>query len=329
MKPLLIVNPRAGGGRTGSLFAKMADPIERSLGSFDAAFTERGRHAVEIAREAALEGRETVIAVGGDGSIHEVVAGLMAARAQGAKGTRLGIIGQGTGGDFRKTLGLEHRLDKYCAAIAAGKTRAVDVGRFSYLSHEEESSSSYFINILSIGMGGLVDRYVADGSRALGGTIAYFSASLRGLIHSEIGVLNCTIHEGGRTHEEEIHSRLLAICNGRYFGSGMFIAPMAKLDDGFFEVVSLGAASRLSFALNSSKIYTGAHLNNPETKHFRCDKITIELANPRVREKYLLDVDGEALGKLPLEVELLPGALEIFAPAEANAERAKDVGNAA
>jgi diacylglycerol kinase (ATP) len=314
MKPLLIVNPRAGGGRTGALFTKMADPIERSLGGFDTAFTERGRHAVEIAREAALEGRETVIAVGGDGSIHEVVAGLMAARDQGAKGTRLGIIGQGTGGDFRKTLGLEHRLDRYCAAIAAGQTRAVDVGRFSYLTHNEESSSSYFINILSIGMGGLVDRYVADASRALGGTLAYFSASLRGLIDSEIGVLNCTIHEGGSSREEEIHSRLLAICNGRYFGSGMFIAPMARLDDGLFEVVSLGAASRLSFALHSSKIYTGAHLSNPETKHFRCDKITIELANKSVREKYLLDVDGEALGKLPLEVELLRGALEIFAP---------------
>jgi YegS/Rv2252/BmrU family lipid kinase len=315
MKPLLIVNPRAGGGRTGSLFAKMQDPIERSLGSFDTTFTERGRHAVEIARDAALEGRETVIAVGGDGSIHEVVAGLMAAREKGAKGTRLGIIGQGTGGDFRKTLGIEHRLDRYCAAIAGGKTRAVDVGRFSYLDHNEEPSQSYFINILSIGMGGLVDQYVADASRALGGTVAYFAASLKGLINSEIGVLNCTIHEGGTTRQEEIHSRMLAICNGRYFGSGMFVAPMAELDDGMFEVVDLGSASRLNFAMGSSKIYTGAHLKSPETKHFRCDRITIELVNKGIQDKYLLDVDGEPLGKLPLEVEVMPGALEVFAPA--------------
>jgi len=316
MKPLLIVNPRAGGGRTGSLFAKMQDPIERSLGGFDVTFTERGRHAVEIAKDAALAGRETVIAVGGDGSIHEVVSGLMAARVEGAKSTRLGIIGQGTGGDFRKTLGIEHRLDQYCAAIAGGKTRAVDVGRFSYLDHNEESSSSFFINILSIGMGGLVDQYVADASRALGGTVAYFAASLKGLIHSEIGVLNCTIHEGASSRQEEIHSRMLAICNGRYFGSGMFVAPMAELDDGLFEVVDLGSASRLNFAMGSSKIYTGAHLKSPETKHFRCDKITIELANQSIRDKFLLDVDGEPLGKLPLEVEVMPRALEVFAPAE-------------
>jgi diacylglycerol kinase (ATP) len=316
MKPLLIVNPQAGGGRTGSLFAKMQDPIERSLGGFDVTFTERGRHAVEIAEDAALAGRETVIAVGGDGSIHEVVAGLMAAREKGAKGTRLGIIGQGTGGDFRKTLGIEHRLDQYCAAIAGGKTRAVDVGRFSYANHKEEPSSSYFINILSIGMGGLVDQYVAEGSRALGGTVAYFAASLKGLIHSEIGVLNCTIHEGDKSREEEIHSRMLAICNGRYFGSGMFVAPMARLDDGMFEVVDMGAASRLNFAMGSSKIYSGAHLKSPETKHFRCNKITIELVNKGIRDRYLLDVDGEPLGKLPLEVEVMPGALEVFAPAE-------------
>lgn len=315
MKPLLIVNPQAGGGRTGSLFAKMQDPIERSLGGFDVTFTERGRHAVEIAKDAALAGRETVIAVGGDGSIHEVVSGLMAARVEGAKSTRLGIIGQGTGGDFRKTLGIEHRLDQYCAAIAGGKTRAVDVGRFSYLDHNEESSSSFFINILSIGMGGLVDQYVADASRALGGTVAYFAASLKGLIHSEIGVLNCTIHEGASSRQEEIHSRMLAICNGRYFGSGMFVAPMAELDDGLFEVVDLGSASRLNFAMGSSKIYTGAHLKSPETKHFRCDKITIELANQSIRDKFLLDVDGEPLGKLPLEVEVMPRALEVFAPA--------------
>lgn len=316
MKPLLIVNPQAGGGRTGALFTKMQDPIERSLGSFDTALTERGRHAVEIARDAALEGRETVIAVGGDGSIHEVVAGLMEAREKGAKGTRLGIIGQGTGGDFRKSLGLEHRLDKYCAAIAAGKTRAVDVGRFAYRTHEGEAAQSYFINILSVGMSGLVDRYVAGASRALGGTLAYFSASLRGLLESEIGVLNCTLHQGDAKQEVELRSRMLAICNGRYFGSGMYVAPMAKLDDGLFEVVDLGAASRLGFFFSSSRIYTGAHLKSPEVKHFRCDKITIALANTPAQEKFLLDVDGEALGKLPLEIEVMRGALEIFAPAK-------------
>src|SRR5207244_3327252 len=98
MKPLLIVNPRSGGGRTGSAFESMRPVVERALGEVDVAMTERPRHAVDLAREAAQAGRETVVAVGGDGSIHEIVNGLMQARELGANWTRLGILGQGTGG---------------------------------------------------------------------------------------------------------------------------------------------------------------------------------------------------------------------------------------
>src|SRR5262249_38147211 len=131
--PLLIVNPRSGGGKTGKIFDALRVPLERALGAVDVVFTERARHAVEFARDAAVDGRELVVAVGGDGTIHEVVNGLMQARDAGKKAAKLGIIGQGTGGDFRRTLGIEHRLDRYCAAIAGGKTKRVDVGRASFV----------------------------------------------------------------------------------------------------------------------------------------------------------------------------------------------------
>lgn len=314
MTPLLIVNPRSSGGRTGKLFDQMRGPIERALGDIDVSFTERGRHAVDLAREAALAGRETVVAVGGDGSIHEVVNGLMEARDQGATSTRLGIIGQGTGGDFRKTLGLEHRLDKYCAAIAAGKTRPLDIPRFSYVDNDGKPASAFFVNILSAGMGGLVDRYVASAGRALGGTLTYFVASLKGLVNSEIGVLGCTITHEGKTREQEIKTRNIALCNGQYFGSGMHVGPMARVDDGLLDVVDLGATSRLHVALTSNRIYSGKHLEAPEVSHFRCEKIRIELLNQSVRSVFALDVDGEPLGDLPIEVEVIKGALQVLAP---------------
>jgi diacylglycerol kinase (ATP) len=313
-KPLLIVNPRSGGGKTGRTFEAMRGPIERAIGAFDVVFTERGRHAVDLARDAAQAGRETVVAVGGDGAIHEVVNGLMEARAQGSSRTRLGIVGQGTGGDFRRTLDLEHRLDRYAAAIAGGRTRAVDVGRFSYTSHDGAPRSSYFVNILSVGIGGLVDQIVAETSKSMGGTVAYFVASFRGLLKSEIGVLEATIGEKGASREEEIKTRSLAICNGRYFGSGMHVAPMAKPDDGLFEVVDLGAASRLKFMMHSSSIYSGDHLRNPEVRHFRCDRLTLTLKNRDIADRFLLDVDGEPLGRLPITIELLPAAIDVFVP---------------
>lgn len=314
MKPLFIVNPRSGGGRTGQVFESMRRPIERIVGELDVTYTEKQRHAEDIAREAALAGRETVVAVGGDGSIHEVTCGLMAAREAGKSGTRLGVLGQGTGGDFRRTVGLEHRLDKYCHVIAAGRTRPVDVGRFTYQAFDGTEKTAYFINILSAGMGGLVDRYVAEMGRSMGGTAAYFAASLRGLVESEIGHLKCTVRHAGKERVVHLSTRNIAICNGRYFGSGMHVAPMADLFDGQFEVVSLGAAPKIKFALTSSRIYSGKHLGHPDVEHFPCDRIQIELENERVADKFLLDVDGEPLGKLPITIDVVPGAIPVLVP---------------
>lgn len=314
MKPLLIVNPSSGGGRTGALFEKMRAPIERVLGSVDVVFTERPRHAVDLARDAALSGRETIVAVGGDGSINEVTNGLMLAREQGSTQARLGIIGQGTGGDFRKSVGLKHRLDLYCEAIAGGKERAVDVGRATFRSHEGAETTAYFVNILSMGISGLVDKYVASMGRTLGGTLTYFVASVRGVVDSEVGVLRCRITMDGETREEELRSRTLAVCNGRFFGSGMKVAPMAVPDDGVFEVINLGGAPRLKFFASSSKMYTGSHIQSPDVECFRCQRIEIELLNEGIRDRFLLDVDGEPLGTPPITIELIPKAIKVLVP---------------
>jgi diacylglycerol kinase family enzyme len=209
---------------------------------------------------------------------------------------------------------IEHRLDRYASVIAEGKTRRIDVPRVKYTTHQGGRAEGFFVNILSVGLGGLVDRYVAEGGRAFGGTAAYFLASARALLESRIGAVACTFWLDGKTSQEQLQSRNLALCNGRFFGSGMEVAPMAKLDDGILEVIDLGAAPRLKFAMASSAIYKGAHLKNPEVKHFRCERAKLELLNRDVNDKFLLDVDGEALGTLPIEIELVKGALEVLVP---------------
>lgn len=326
MKPLFIVNPRSGGGRSGRALEALLDVARSSLGEIDASFTERPRHATELAREAAEAGREVVVAVGGDGSIHEVANGLLQARERGATKTSLGIIGQGTGGDFRKALGLEHRLDRYLAAIAGGVARPIDVGRFAYTTHDGREAESYFINILSVGMGGLVDTYVAQTTKAFGGTVAYFAASARAMVDSQLARLAITARapsvEGpgldkkpGETRELEVDSRMLAICNGQFFGSGMHVAPTASPFDGKLDVVSIGGASLLSFMRASGRIYGGTHLTQPGVEHFRCDRLTIELLGGADPALFCLDVDGEPLGRLPITVSLLPAALPVLLPA--------------
>ncbi len=314
MKPLVILNPNSQGGKTGARADELVTVLARYAGEVDRADTERPRHAADIAEQAAKDGRPAVVAVGGDGTIHEVVNGLMRARAAGLAVPKLGIIGQGTGGDFRRTLGLEHRPDRYCQAIAEGKTRAIDVGKFGYRDKAGGDGTAYFVNILSVGMGGLVDEYVAQSGRALGGSFAYFSASLKALVKSEVGVLDCKVKEGGKTREVRIATRTLAVCNGRYFGSGMEVAPMAVPDDGLFHVVSLGAAPKLKFALASMAIYKGEHVKNPDVEVLSCEAIDIDLDNAAIRADFPLDVDGEPLGTLPLSIELVPKAIDVFVP---------------
>src|SRR5678815_5765988 len=116
MKPLLVVNPKAGGGRTGAIIGDVRGALERKIGEVDVVQTTPRGSAIDLAEAGAKEGRELVVAVGGDGTFSEVCNGVLRA----GKPARVALIGQGTGGDFRKTLGIEHRLDRYVDAIASG-----------------------------------------------------------------------------------------------------------------------------------------------------------------------------------------------------------------
>jgi len=314
VKTLLVVNPQSGGGATGRTFDSMRRAIEKALGEVDVAMTERSGHGIDLAREGALAGHDLVVAVGGDGTLHEVVNGLMQAKssdygAGSAKNVQLGMIAQGTGGDFRKTLGLEHRLDKYLDALKSGRERTLDVGKFT----GGGKTGHYFVNILSAGLGGLVDQYVRDAPRFLGGKAAYFGASLKALVNARLGNLRCKVTNDGKTETRDVKSYMIAICNGRFFGGGMKVAPMADIDDGKLEVVALGATSKVGFALTSNAIYDGSHIGKNGTVHFRADAIEIDLANDDARSAYLLDVDGEPMGGLPLRIEVVPKALTLRA----------------
>jgi YegS/Rv2252/BmrU family lipid kinase len=306
VKPLLVVNPNSAGGKTGKTFPALRSAVEASLGDIEVAMTTHGGHGTELARQGAEAGHQLVIAVGGDGTINEVMNGLMLA----SKKAQLGVIGQGTGGDFRKALGIEHRLDKYVDAIKSGRVRRLDVGKMS----RADGASRYFMNILSAGMGGLVDQYVATASRAFGGTAAYFFSSVRALVNIKRGRLSCKVTCDGATSEKNLEALLIAICNGRYFGSGMMVAPMAEIDDGTLEVVAMAAPSKLGFAMGASRrIYSGTHLELPTTTHFRCQKIELSLTNDDAKDVFLVDLDGEPQGQLPISIEVVPGAIELRA----------------
>ncbi|HEY5146281.1 MAG TPA: diacylglycerol kinase family protein [Polyangiaceae bacterium] len=307
MRTLVIVNPRSGGGHASKSLDEVRALLARRLGDVDVQVTAQAGHGIDLAREATRGGCPLVVAVGGDGTLHEAANGILDAGG----GAALGFVGLGTGGDFRRTLGITHRLDAYVDAIANAREVPIDVGKVTYRAFDGTVASRWFVNVLSAGMGGLVDRYIARTTKVLGGRAAYFAASARALAASERGHLRCGVALGDERHEVQLATYMIAICNGRYFGGGMHVAPMAKPDDGRFEVVSMDAPSKLAFAAYSPRIYDAKHLSNADVRHFGCDHMTLDLENDRARGVFLLDVDGEPLGGLPVEVELVPQALRI------------------
>lgn len=308
MKPLVILNPRSGGGKTGRVEKELRETIVRSIGDVELVKTERGGHARELAKEGAEAGHPLVVAVGGDGTISEVTDGII----RSGKEAELGIIGQGTGGDFRKSLDIPHRLDAYLDRLKKRKTRTIDVGQLQYTDSSGTAHKTHFVNILSLGMGGLVDTYVADANRALGGTFAYFAASTKALLNIKLGKLKLSmVTPDGATEERTLDTFMLAICNGQYFGSGMHVAPMANLSDGTFDIVTFNATTKVAFAAHSRGVYGGTHVKDGHASHFKAQKLTVELVNDDAADVFLLDVDGEPHAGFPLEIQSLPSALRV------------------
>jgi YegS/Rv2252/BmrU family lipid kinase len=324
--PLLIVNPKSGMGRAAPAIGPMLAAVERTLGDVMIRYTARRGHARELAMEGTREGHPLIVAAGGDGTLSEVANGILAVTGSGTLASHaephsdgaieepvLALINMGTGGDFRRSLGIGSSYEDSLQAIALGRERLVDVGRASFVGTDGEPVDYYFVNVLSAGLSGLVVRYVDKAPSFLGGQVAYYLASLRGTAVAKERSFVARVTWEKETREEVIPAYLIAICNGRWFGGGMDVAPMALPDDGRFEVLTVTERSRIHIAVQIRKVYSGRHLEIPTVHHFPCHRIELRMADEALNRRVPLEVDGEPLGSLPLAVEILPRRLRIRA----------------
>ncbi|HXU74512.1 MAG TPA: diacylglycerol kinase family protein [Polyangia bacterium] len=309
MTTVLVVNPQSAGGKTERRWPELRATIQEAYGSFEERFTRAAGDATEMTRKALRDGAELVVAVGGDGTINEVVNGFFDGEQAIAPKASFGIVPAGTGGDFIKTLGVPR--DTFAAAASLKSTpRAIDVGRLSYVRDDGSRAVRHFINIASFGIGGLVDRYVNQSSKTFGGKVSFAVATLKAGAKYKNAAVRLVL-DGGPAREGKIYN--VAVANGRYFGGGMKVAPDAALDDGWFDVITLGDFGFSDLLLRGLDIYTGKHLKNPKVTVHRARKI--EAAPVDGAAEVLLDVDGEAPGRLPATFELLAGALQVRAKA--------------
>jgi YegS/Rv2252/BmrU family lipid kinase len=303
MRTFLVVNPESAGGTTGRRWPEIRAEVLRAVGDgAEHAFTERPMHAAALTAEALRSGFRRIVAVGGDGTLNEVVNGFFQGGGPVPADACLALVPRGTGGDFRRTFGLNGSLRETCARLV-GDVRPLDVGRVRFTRADGSPGQRYFVNVASFGVSGQVDRAVNASSKALGGKVSFFIASVRTLLGWRDQTVRIRV-DGGP--EETLGITTLAVANGQYFGGGMRVAPDADPSDGQLDVTIWSGYHLKDFALKSASVYDGRHVRWAGTRTLRCRRL-----EATSDEEVLLDVDGEQPGRLPATFEVLPGALRI------------------
>jgi len=305
-RPLVIVNPRSGGGLSDARWARMRSALADGLGELDSAFTTAPRDATEIARREAAAGRRLILALGGDGTISEVADGVLAAGA-GAT-TEIGLIPRGTGGDFRRTLEVPKEVAAAAAHIKQASARVVDAGRVHYRTADGGEGVRHFVNVASFGFSSAVARRANASSKRFGGKIAFLGATLRELFAHDNTDVWLTIDGQER---RRLRVMLAAVGNGRFFGGGMKICPDARLDDGALDLISVGDLTRGQVVANIGRLFSGTHLELEEVTHTLVTRVHAEPVEADI--VIPVELDGETPGSLPATFDILPGALRLRA----------------
>jgi YegS/Rv2252/BmrU family lipid kinase len=300
----VVLNPNAAAGAAMRRVSAIGDAMRRYDLKHEIVLTKAPGHAAELTRAAKADGADVVAVVGGDGTLNEVVQAYIDAKGEPVKGPDLALIPCGTGGDFKKTLGLSGSLDEAVARIKHGGRRSLDLGVLRITTHEGGTAPYAFVNIASFGIGGQVDALVNTAPKWLGGKASFYVATLRAMASYKNASVRVKV-DGATWYEGPVFN--CAIANGRFFGGGMMIAPTADPSDGRFEVVAVGDLPKKDILGLSGKIYKGAHLAADGVRVTHGARVEAEPMHPWA--SVLLDIDGEQPGKLPLRADVAHGAL--------------------
>jgi diacylglycerol kinase (ATP) len=296
----IIVNPAAGSNTTHRKWPSIQSFLKNHGLTFDYQFTEGRGHGIELAKAAACDGHRYLVAVGGDGTVHEVANGIL--QSQNSKETTLGIICTGTGSDFSRSIGLPRDFTRACSAIINPHISGVDIGLVEY-QIKGQTCQRFFVNSAGIGFDAAVVRTTEKIPKFFGGTIPY----LTGLFLSLIGYSNKSVtFKIGNKEAEKTKVLSMVIANGKYFGGGMKIAPEARLDDGLFDMLIIGDFGKVELLKVFSRVYKGTHLTYPKVRLEKDTRIKIES-----QQKFLVHADGELLGEGPVSFQLFPKALSL------------------
>ena len=312
MLPLVIANPKSAGGSTRDKWSAIASDLRTHFGPFNVAFTKGPGDGIVIAERAANEGRPLIIACGGDGTVNEVANGIL----RSGEDVEFGVFPSGTGGDFRRTLGMPNGTREAARSLRDGETQRIDVGKVSFRDHSDDPTERFFLNVTSFGLAAsIIGRVKGDTSLSWLplDTVRGRASFALSTLHEVIAIGSTTVRVRIDDKDERtLQTVNFCVANARYFGGGMKIAPAAKLNDGFLDVINIGDINTAKIILNAYTLYRGTHLDLAEVKDTLAKRIEARPAHDG--QEVHIEVDGELLGKLPAVYEVVPSALRIRVP---------------
>jgi YegS/Rv2252/BmrU family lipid kinase len=296
---VFLVNPASGNGATGKRWPELAHRASLLGLSGETLLSERPGHLIELTRRAVDDGAKVVVAVGGDGTLNEVVNGVA------GRDVELATIPLGTGMDFGRTYGIPTKFEAAVRVALGGTKRTIDAGRVRFRTWDGDDAERWFANVGSVGMSGAVAQRANGMTKVFGGKATFFYALARVFLEWENTDVTVKLDDGtryGRMHD-------VVVANGAWHGGGMKLAPDASPDDGLFDVVLIGDIGKVDFLTTAPKIYKGRHVAHAKVDVVRSKRVDVD-----AQERLPIELEGEQVGTTPAVFEVVPGALTIRVP---------------
>ena len=303
MNIVFVVNNK--NGRLAKVIPGLDNYCQKTnAGSVQFASTLRKKHAIELARQATEKGCDFLVAVGGDGTLNEVVNGMLQANIPANEYPAIGLLPYGSANDFARTARIPHSIEGLMALIQSNATQKIDLGKILLQPTQE---ARYFINIAGVGLSAEVVKNLEQSSSVLGPGFNYYKHIIKGFLNYVKMEVSCT------SSPWQFKGKLLqmVVANGRYFGNGICIAPDARLADGQFQIALFGDLSLWDYLKNFRNLKKGVNINHPQVSYHEAKRVLIE-SNGSCG----IEADGEYVGLAPAIISILPKAICFLMPCD-------------
>lgn len=301
MKIVFVVNNK--NNRLAKVLPRLAQYCQQTnMGSVQFISTLRKEHAIELAKQATENGCDYMIAVGGDGTLNEVINGMLQSNIPANEYPVIGLLPHGSANDFARTARISNSIVELIELIQSNTTQKIDLGKIIIQQTQE---TRYFINIAGVGLGAEVAQNLEQSSSVLGPGFNYFKHIIKGFLSYVKKEVSCT----SSTWQWKDKLLQMVVANGRYYGNAICIAPDAKLTDGQFQVAIFGDLSIWDYLKNLGNLTKGVKINLPQVSYHHANEVLLES-----NDSCGIEADGEYVGLAPATLSVVPKAICFLMP---------------